>query len=72
MGICCAAASGETGTAGTGGVTKLQNKIHYIFSSLITWMIYLGRIVGEPATVGWGIGLGMATVGLRILEITKT
>ena len=70
MGICCTA-GGVTGTTGTDGAIKLENKIQNIISSLVILTIYLGRIVGEPATTGWEIGLGMAIVGLRILEITK-
>jgi hypothetical protein len=34
-------------------------------------MIYFGRIPGELTTAGWGIGFGIAAVGLSIVEITK-
>lgn len=34
-------------------------------------MNYFERIPGELTTVGWGIGFGIAVVGLSIVEITK-
>jgi len=34
-------------------------------------MIYFERNPGELTTVGWGIGFGIAAVGLSIVEITE-